>query len=127
MSASLENATLASPTPAHRVALCEPDAPLARLMSEWLRRAGLEPVPCSSRLTGADVIVVVANVATPRLDGAAYIAALRTRFAGARVLAISGYFITSGAATLAHELGADALLAKPFSCACFLEAVRALL
>jgi DNA-binding response OmpR family regulator len=42
------------------------------------------------------------------------------------VLAISGYFIASGATAAARELGADALLAKPFSRAIFIEAVSAL-
>jgi DNA-binding response OmpR family regulator len=112
--------------PGRRVALCEPDAPLTRLLSEWLCGAGFEPVPCAASAHG-DVALVVADVRTPRLGGSACIAALRARFPGARVLAISGYFITSGASAAAREIGADALLAKPFSRAAFMAAVTALL
>jgi DNA-binding response OmpR family regulator len=108
-----------------RVALCEPDASLSRLLAEWLGGAGFEPVT-GSRCEDGDVALVVADVQTPRVDGAARIAALRARFPGARVLAISGYFITSGATAAARELGADALLAKPFARATFLETVSAL-
>jgi DNA-binding response OmpR family regulator len=107
------------------VALCEPDAPLSRLLSEWLCSAGFEPVPCTACSRG-DVALVVADVQTPRVDGATRVAALRRSFPGARVLAISGYFIASGATAAARELGADALLAKPFSRAIFIEAVSAL-
>jgi DNA-binding response OmpR family regulator len=128
MYVTTESATVASPArPRLCVALCEPDAPLKRLFCEWLTGAGLEPVPCSGSAHGAPALVV-ADVPTPRVDAAARIAALRARFPGARVLAISGYFITSGAtAAAARELGADALLAKPFPRKAFTAAVAALL
>ncbi|HEY2559247.1 MAG TPA: response regulator [Caldimonas sp.] len=115
----------AQSVPRRRVALCEPDAPLSRLLSEWLSSAGFEPVPCAACSRG-DMALVVADVQTPRVDGAARVAALRERFPGARVLAISGYFIASGATAAARELGADAVLAKPFSRATLIEAVSAL-
>ena len=122
---SSETAGAPAPTASpRRVALCEPDAPLSRLLCEWLGSAGFEAVPCASCSRG-DMALVVADVRTPRVDGAARVAALRDAFPGARVLAISGYFIASGA-TAARELGADALLAKPFSRAMFIEAVSAL-
>jgi DNA-binding response OmpR family regulator len=114
----------APPASPRRVALFEPDAPLSRLLCEWLCSADFEAVPCAAGTRG-DMALVVADVRTPRVDGAARVAALRDAFPGARVLAISGYFIASGA-TAARELGADALLAKPFSRAMFIEAVRAL-
>ena len=126
MCVTTESATVAPPAaPRLRVVLCEPDAPPKWLLAEWLTGAGLEPVPCGARAHGT-VALVVADVQTPRADGAARMAALRERFPGARVLAISGYFITSGAPAVARELGADALLAKPFSRAAFTAAVAAL-
>jgi DNA-binding response OmpR family regulator len=115
----------AQAAPGRRVVLCEPDAPLTQLLSEWLCGAGFEPVPCAASAHG-DVALVVADVQTPRLDGSARVAALRARFPGASVLAISGYFITSGASAAAREIEADALLAKPFSRAAFTAAVAAL-
>ena len=115
----------AQTVPQRPVALCEPDALMSRLLSEWLCSAGFEPILCAACSRG-DVALVVADVQTPRVAGAARVAALRECFPGARVLAISGYFITSGATAAARELGADALLAKPFSRAVFIEAVSAL-
>jgi CheY-like chemotaxis protein len=126
MSLSTEPVGAPAQTVAQRpVALSEPDVLLSRLLCEWLCSAGFEPVLCAACSRG-DVALVVADVQTPRVDGATRVAALRQRFPGARVLAISGYFITSGATAAARELGADALLAKPFSRATFIEAVSAL-
>jgi CheY-like chemotaxis protein len=126
MSAFIESApTPPAEAPAPRVALREPDAALRMLLSEWLRGVGFEPVPCDAGAS-ADVAIVIADVCTPRVGGAAYIAALRERFRGAKVLAISGYFMTAGSRAAARELGADALLAKPFSRRAFVEALQAL-
>jgi DNA-binding response OmpR family regulator len=119
----------ASPRP--RVALCEPDALLRALLAEWLQQAGFEPVRCAGGPAGRDVALVVADVPAPRLDGAACIAMLRQRFPRARVLAISGQFLPcmQGATitTTAVELGADAVLAKPFAAKAFVDTVQALL
>lgn len=124
MSDFIESVPTALPeTPLRRVALREPDPVLRMLLSEWLRGAGFEPLPCDA---GADVAIVIADVSTPRVGGVAYIAALRERFRGAKVLAISGYFMTAGSSAAARELGADALLAKPFSRRAFVEALQAL-
>ena len=121
------NPVAAQPTsPRRHVALCEPDPSLSVLFSEWLSQAGFDPVAGASGHAG-DVVLVVADLRTPRRDGAERVAALRVRAPGARVLAISGHFIASGAADAARALGADAALAKPFSRATFIEAVRALL
>jgi DNA-binding response OmpR family regulator len=112
-----------------RVALCEPDALLGALLAEWLQRAGFEPLPVvAGALPLARVALVVADVPAPRLDGAARIAVLRERFPEASVLAISAQFMAgmNGATAAARALGADAVLAKPFSSASFNEAVRAM-
>jgi len=74
-------------------ALCEPDASLRTLLSEWLQRATLEPLPCDTALTGRARVLVIADVHAPRHDGAARIARLRQRFPGAKVLAISAQFM----------------------------------
>jgi DNA-binding response OmpR family regulator len=113
-----------------RVALCEPDALLSALLGEWLQRAGFDPVPAVADVPPrAPVALVVADVPAPRLDGATRIAILRQRFPGAKVLAISAQFMAGmhGATVAAGVLGADAVLAKPFSSAMFIEAVRAIL
>ena len=103
MDVTTESLVVASPAaPRLRVVLCEADPPLRRLISEWLIGAGLEPVPCSGSAQGAAALVV-ADVQRPRVDGAARIAALRASFPGAQVLAISGYFITSGATAAARR------------------------
>jgi CheY-like chemotaxis protein len=109
-----------------RVAVCEPDALLRALLGEWLQRAGFHPVRCAAGASGSSVALVVADVAAPRQDGAASIAALRQRFPCAKVLAISGQFLSGmhGATAAAIGLGADAVLAKPFAAKLFIDAVH---
>jgi CheY-like chemotaxis protein len=111
------------------VALCEPDVLLRALLGEWLRQATFEPLRCVAGGSLAPVLVVVADVPAPRRNGGAHIAALRSRFPGAKVLAISAQFMcgTQGAPAAATALGADAVLAKPFSCGLFIDTVRGLL
>jgi DNA-binding response OmpR family regulator len=115
--------------PRQRVALCEPDALLRELLAEWLHRGGFEPVHCPGSAPADNVILVVADLPAPREDGVACIAALRQSFPGARVLAISGKFSPGmhGTTSASVELGAGAVLAKPFGAEVFIEAVRALL
>ncbi len=110
-----------------RVCLCESDALLRALLGEWLQRGGYEQARCEAGAKA--VVLVVADVPAPRRNGAAIIAALRQRFAGAKVLAISGQFMPGmhGVTTAALELGADAVLAKPFAAKAFIDAVQVLL
>ena len=130
MSTVPESARVPSPESERaRVALCEPDALLGALLGEWLQRADFEPVrDVAGAPATARVALVVADVPAPRLGGAARIATLRQRFPGAKVLAISGQFMAglNGATTAARVLGADAVLAKPFSSGLFIEVVRAM-
>ena len=109
------------------VALCEPDALLRAVLEEWLRQAGFEPSRCAG-VSLSPVGLVVADVPAPRQTGAASIATLRRRFPGAKVFAISGQFMPGmhGAASAATALGADAVLAKPFSSGIFIDIVRTL-
>ena len=120
-----------SPVPgAHRqrprVALCEADSLLCALLEEWLSRAGFEPLRCAGAEPPPDVLLVVADVPAPRQDGVACIAALRSRYPHAGVLAISAQFAPGmqGSCAAAVELGADAVLAKPFTATAFIGAVR---
>jgi len=112
-----------------RVSLCEPDALLRALLGEWLQRAGYEPVRCEAGAFAKGVMLVVADVPAPRQDGAACIAILRRRFPSAKVLAISAQFMAGmhGVTAAAIELGADAVLAKPFAAKAFIDVVHALL
>jgi CheY-like chemotaxis protein len=113
-----------SPMP---VALCEPDPLLCALLGEWLQRAHYLPLSdAAASCASARVVLVVADLPAPRLDGAARIAILRQRFPGAKVLAISGQFMgwLNGCTATASALGADAILAKPFTSALFIDAVR---
>jgi DNA-binding response OmpR family regulator len=111
-----------------RVAVCEPDTLLRALLGEWLQRADFEPVYCAAGASATGVVLVVADVAAPRQDGVACITLLRERFPHARVLAISGQFMPGvhGVSSAAIELGADAVLAKPFAAKAFIDAVHAL-
>jgi len=110
------------------VALCEPDVLLRALLEEWLREAGFEALRCAAGASPTPVVLVVADVPAPRQSGAAGIATLRKRFPGAKVLAISGQFMPGlhGALSTATAMGADAVLAKPFSSGMFIDIVRGL-
>jgi DNA-binding response OmpR family regulator len=112
-----------------RVALCEPDTLLRALLGEWLQRADFEPVRCAAGESLKSVVLVVADMPAPRQGGAASIAVLRQRFPHAKVLAISGQFTPGihGTTTAAIELGADAVLAKPFAAEVFIDAVHGLM
>jgi DNA-binding response OmpR family regulator len=112
-----------------RVSLCEPDTLLRALLGEWLQRAGYEAVRCETGASVKDVALVIADVPAPRQGGAATIALLRQRFPLAKVLAISGQFMSGmhGVTSAAIELGADAVLAKPFAAKAFIDAVQVLL
>jgi DNA-binding response OmpR family regulator len=116
-----------------RIWLCEPDALFRTLLGEWLQRAGYEPMRCevgmSVNAPAVGVGLVVADVAAPRQDGAECIAALRERFPQTKVLAISAQFTAGmqGVTAAAVELGADAVLAKPFAAKAFIESVELLL
>jgi CheY-like chemotaxis protein len=110
------------------VALCEPDVWLRALLREWLGRAAFEPARGAAPAALTPVVLVVADVPAPRQSGAAYVATLRSRFPQAKVLAISAQFMpgTRGSLAAATALGADAVLAKPFSFGMFIDTVRAL-
>ena len=119
------------PTASHRsrVWLCEPDALFRTLLIEWLLRAGYEPMRSEVGAPAMGVALVVADVVAPRQDGAECIAALRERFPQTKVLAISAQFTAGmqGVTAAAVELGADAVLAKPFAAKAFIESVEQLL
>lgn len=130
MPTSIATAPPGQPPARPRVALCEPDPLLSALLGEWLQRAGYEPVRASAAQLPPDVALVVADVAAPRRRGGSCVAGLRQSCPRAKVLAISAQLIPGarGATTsAAQQLGADALLAKPFGAQAFVEAVRALL
>ena len=101
---------------------------LRAVLEEWLRQAGFEPSRCAG-VSLSPVALVVADVPAPRQTGAASIATLRRRFPGAKVFAISGQFMPGmgmHGPSAATALGADAVLAKPFSCGMFIDIVRTL-
>jgi DNA-binding NarL/FixJ family response regulator len=110
------------------VVLSEPDKLLFALFSEWLQRAGFEPLDCASQASAARAVLVIVDVPMPARDGAARLGALRRRFPQARMLAISSRFRPGlcGSAAAAGTLGVDAVLAKPFSFEQFIAQVRAL-
>ena len=112
-----------------RVALCEPDTLLRTLLHEWRHRADFEPVRGAAGESQTSVVLVVADVPAPRRDGASGIAVLRQRFPHAKVLAISAQFTPGmhGTTSAAIELGADAVLAKPFAAKVFIDMVHGLL
>jgi hypothetical protein len=111
------------------VALREPDVWMRALLGEWLGRAVFELRRDEAGASLTPVVLVAADVPAPRQSGAARIAAVRSRFPDAKVLAISAQFMPGarGSPAAATALGADAALAKPCSFGMFIDTVRGLL
>ena len=113
-----------------RVLVIEDNAGTRDLLRLTLEGAGHEVVTAShgqeglGYLNGHKVDVVVTDLFMPEMDGIEVIAALRARFPGVRVVAMSGrpgvdYL------SVARELGAARILRKPFSMDELLAAVNA--
>jgi len=73
--------------------------------------------------------LVIVDLGAPKTGGANSLRELRSRYHGARIVAISGrfHFNAGTASALARQIGADRVLAKPFDCEALLAVVRQLL
>jgi DNA-binding response OmpR family regulator len=113
------------------IVILEEDDLMRGLLEEWLAEAGyaawkggLANAPAAS---GADLVIVDLN--SPREAGPETVRAARAAYPGAPVIAISGRFRSglSGCCAAAQALGAQAIVAKPFSRDDLLAAVHAVI
>lgn len=110
-----------------RIAIVESDDLIRELLVRWLQEAGYSPVPVdpADLLPAAPFVLVIANVAEPR-SAASLLRRLHAAFA-APILLISARFRRglSHAPSFASEIGAAAVLPKPFRRAELLAVVKA--
>lgn len=129
--------TVAAPAAARKplaVLLADDVDEIRRLMAAWLEAEGHTVAHAS---TGREAIryalghpcdLIVTDILMPDNDGLDVIIALRRSQPQARFLAISGggqYMTAHDALHLAHALGADGHLFKPFTRKQFMDAVEA--
>jgi DNA-binding response OmpR family regulator len=113
-----------------RVLVIEDNSQLRDLVRVALEGAGHEVVTAThgaeglARLNGQAVDTVVTDLFMPEMDGIEVIAALRRRFPGVRIVAMSGRPGVDYLA-VAKELGAARILRKPFAMDELVNAVEA--
>jgi CheY-like chemotaxis protein len=114
------------------VLVLESDRLIKQLVVEWLQLAGYETVCASdpaavAGLAGAGCDVVLADVPAPVESARAAISCLMRDAPGTPVVAMSADVLASGpsaSTAIARELGAAAVLVKPFSRGALLEAIH---
>jgi CheY-like chemotaxis protein len=118
-----------------RILIVDDEPDILVILDRMLRRMDHETVLAANgkeavrRLEESTVEVVITDLIMPEGEGIETIAAIRKRWPGIKIIAMSGGGRQSPAAYLAvaARLGADATLAKPFGRADLLEALRRVL
>jgi CheY-like chemotaxis protein len=114
-----------------RVLVLESDRLIKQLIVEWLHLAGHETVCASdpasaARVAGAGCDVLLADVPAPSKSAREAIARLTRAVPNTPIIAMSADVLASGpraSAAVARELGAAAMLVKPFNRDALLEAI----
>lgn len=115
-----------------RVLVLESDRLIKQLVVEWLHMAGYETVCASdpaaaARLAGAGCDVMLADVPAPLDSARDAIVRLMRDLPGTPIIAMSADVLASGpsaSTAIARELGAAAVLVKPFNRGALLEAIH---
>ena len=115
-----------------RVLVLESDRLIKQLLVEWLHMAGHETVCASdpasaARVAGSGCDVLIADVPAPLTSARDAVARLARAVPGTPVIAMSADVLASGpsaSAAIARELGAAAVLVKPFSQDALLAAIH---
>lgn len=124
------------PGEAHSVLVIDDDADLLQLMAGAFRRAGFKAYSAANGRAGVQLIgalkpdLIVTDIVMPEKEGIATIIEARQAAPGTPVIAISGggaYGRQNVFLQWAEELGADAVMAKPFPMASLVDAARGVL
>lgn len=118
-----------------RVCLIDDDIYVRDAMAMGLSDAGFEVVTAPGVAAGLDMIrrdgadAIVTDMHMPGSDGAQLIAEARRAWPAMPIIVISGSMTFGGddIETIARQLGADALLAKPFRASVLAQKLRELL
>jgi DNA-binding response OmpR family regulator len=118
-----------------RVCLIDDDIYVRDAMAMGLTDAGFEVVTAPGVAAGLDLIrregadAVITDMHMPGSDGAQLIAQARQEWPTMPIIVISGsmMFGDQSLEDIARDLGADALMAKPFRASALAEKLRALL
>lgn len=110
------------------IAIFEGDAPVRRLMTEWLTGEGYHVTNASADDARSidGIVLIVVDLFMPRRFAAEQLQKARTAYPGVPIVAISGQF---GAGVrcegpAARALGVERVVAKPFDRRTLLHAVR---
>jgi DNA-binding response OmpR family regulator len=114
---------------ANEILLFEDDPAMRDLIAATLQDAGYGVDVRPSDDSGQNVRVVLVDLGAPKTIGANHLRLVRERYPQARILAISArfHFNSASAASVAHQLGADRVLAKPLDCNALIANVRQLM
>ena len=116
-----------------RILLIEDDAWLGMVLADLLRDAGHEVRHADNGAAGLKAFrdwptdLVITDILMPTMDGIEIIRVLRRERPGSRIIAISDGGHSELYLSIAKQLGARRTLAKPFTDAEFLRAVREVL
>ncbi|WP_162878294.1 response regulator transcription factor [Trinickia diaoshuihuensis] len=115
---------------ADKILVIEDDPMMRELVVATLLDAGLAATASLAEdRTGSMPALLVVDLGEPKTGGADRLRALRARYSNARIVAISGRFRFNAAtaASVARQLGADRVLAKPLDCRALVANVRELM
>ena len=113
-----------------RVLILESDRPIRALIVEWLQMAGYESLcalDAAAAATAGPCDIMLADVRAPYKFAREAIAQLAGAVPGTPVIAMSADALAGGrgaAEALARELGAGAVLVKPFTQEALLDAIE---
>lgn len=115
-----------------RVLVLESDRLIKHLVIEWLSLAGYEPIAADSaveaaRIARAGCDVLLADVPAPFTAARAALDRLSAAVPSTPIVAMSADVLPGGPAAtraIARELGAAAVVVKPFTREALLEAIR---